>query len=373
MRAIAGMSDPRPSAPPEPPPPLLGRLGGLFLVCHGLAHAAGGRLVVDDRGSLLFDALRVGDAAREGIFTVLWLLAMVGLMAAGFGWLGAGPARRWPRPFALTGVAASLLLFALRGRPFLGIEVLLDVIVLVALAWSAPKRSTAHRRDVPAWRARGALGHAVDVLVVLALVHVSAVVVMHAGQRRWGADAADLVRPLPGDGLMAYGTPRPIHHAVAIRAPAPIVWSYVVQLGQDRGGFYGYPALENLLGLRMRNADRVHPEWQHRQAGDFVPAAPAGWMGGAFGPNVGWEVAEIVPGHAMVLRWWGAFVVDPVDAGSSRLLVRTHHADAPLLVAPFDLFVFEPVHFLVERRMLLTIRDLAERDARAGIVQRGAG
>ena len=367
------MSDPRLSAPPEPPPPLLYRLGGLFLVLHGLAHAAGGRLAVDDLGSLLFDMLRVGDATREGVFTLLWLVAMVGLMAAGFGWLGAGPGRRWPRPFAYTGACASLLLFALRGRPFFGLEVLIDVIVLVALVLSEPGRSTAPTRDVPRWRPRGALGHAVDVMVALALVYVAAVVAMHAGQRRWGATEADLVRELPGDGLMASDSPRPIHHAVTIRAPAPIVWSYVVQLGQDRGGFYSYSGLENLLGLRMLNADRVHPEWQQRRVGDFVPSAPAGWMGGAFGPRVGWEVAEVVPGHALVLRWWGAFVVDPAGPGSSRLLIRTHVADSPLLLAPLDLFLFEPIHFVMERRMLLTIRDLAERDARAGMAQRGAG
>jgi hypothetical protein len=84
-------------------------------------------------------------------------------------------------------------------------------------------------------------------------------------------------------------------------------------------------------------------------------------------------VAEVVPGHALVLRWWGAFVVDPVDSNSSRLLVRTHYADAPLLFAPLDLLLFEPAHFVMERRMLLTIRDLAERDARAGVARRGAG
>lgn len=367
------MSDPRLSAPPEPPPPLLHRLGGLFLVIHGLAHAAGGRLAVDDMGSLLFDALRLGNPAREGVFTLLWLLAMVGLMAAGFGWLGAGPARRWPRPFAWTGVGASLLLFALRGRPFFGIEVLIDVVVLVALVWSAPKRATAPVRDVPRWRPRGLLGHAVDVLVALALVYVATAVAMHAGQRRWGATPHDLVRALPGDGLMAHGTPRPIHHAIAIRAPAATVWGYVAQIGQDRGGFYSYSGVENLLGLGIRNADRVHPEWQRRHPGDFVPAARAGWLGGALGPRVGWEVAEVVPGHALVLRWWGAFVVDPVDSSSSRLLIRTHYADSPLLFAPLDLLLFEPVHFVMERRMLLTIRDLAERDARAGVALRGAG
>lgn len=322
MRVLAGMSASRPSAPSEPPPPLLHRLGGLFLVLHGLAHAAGGRLAVDDRGSLLFDALRIPDASRTGLFTVLWLVAMVALMAAGFGWLGAGPARPWPRAFAWTGVVASLVLFALRGRPFFGVEVLIDVLVLVALTWPAPKRAPEPVRQVPGWRPRGLLGRTADLLVTGLLVYVATVVALHPAQRRWGATDAELARALPGDELMRAGRARPIHRAISVRAPAPVVWSYVVQVGQGRAG---------------------------------------------------WEAAEVVPGRALVLRGRGALVVEPVDAGTSRLLVRTHAADAPLLMAPFDLLVFEPARFVMERRMLLTIRDLAERDARAGIAVRGAG
>jgi len=33
-------------------------------------------------------------------------------------------------------------------------------------------------------------------------------------------------------------------------------------MGQDRGGLYSYEKLENLVGMKYRNADRIHPEWQ---------------------------------------------------------------------------------------------------------------
>ena len=63
---------------------------------------------------------------------------------------------------------------------------------------------------------------------------------------------------------------------VTIDAPADEVWPWVAQLGQDRGGFYSYEWLENLAGCRMRNADRIHPEWQHREIGETVYLHPVG-------------------------------------------------------------------------------------------------
>jgi hypothetical protein len=44
---------------------------------------------------------------------------------------------------------------------------------------------------------------------------------------------------------------------VTIDAPVEAVWPWLAQLGQDRGGFYGYEWLENLAGCRMRNAQFI--------------------------------------------------------------------------------------------------------------------
>lgn len=83
---------------------------------------------------------------------------------------------------------------------------------------------------------------------------------------RWGATDEELGKPLPGDELV----PHPgieSTRAITVNAPVEQVWSWLAQIGQDRGGFYSYEWLENLAGCRMRNADRVHPEWQHREVG----------------------------------------------------------------------------------------------------------
>ena len=86
---------------------------------------------------------------------------------------------------------------------------------------------------------------------------------------RWGAEPEDEKRPLPGDELLPKDGTR-ILHAVTIDAPVEEVWPWLAQLGQDRGGFYSYEWLENLAGCQMQNADRVRPEWQHRELGETV-------------------------------------------------------------------------------------------------------
>jgi hypothetical protein len=90
----------------------------------------------------------------------------------------------------------------------------------------------------------------------------------------WGATAEERSSELPGDELVD----RPgiqTTRAVTVEAPVEAVWPWLAQIGQDRGGFYSYEWLENLAGCRMRNADRIHPEWQQRTVGEMVLLHPA--------------------------------------------------------------------------------------------------
>ena len=86
---------------------------------------------------------------------------------------------------------------------------------------------------------------------------------------RWGAKPEDEQRGLAGDDFLPEDGTQ-ILNAVTIDAPVEAVWPWLAQLGQDRAGFYSYEGLENLAGCEMRNADRIHPEWQHRELGDIV-------------------------------------------------------------------------------------------------------
>jgi hypothetical protein len=193
---------------------------------------------------------------------------------------------------------------------------------------------------------------------------------------RWGATDEEVDRPLPGDELV----PHPVWRctrAVTISAPAEAIWPWLVQIGQGRGGFYSYDWLENLAGMDIHSADRILPELQAPRLGDFIPGAP-----GAAKTGMGWTVVAVQPGRALVLRagppnqalapvadvpfvsTW-AFVVEPRDEGTSRLLARGRVTARSRLLALAGMAMMELPYFIMERRMLLGIKARAERSAGA--------
>jgi hypothetical protein len=170
--------------------------------------------------------------------------------------------------------------------------------------------------------------------------------------RHWGATDDERERTLPGDDLV----PDPAINstwAVTIDAPAEEVWPWLAQIGQDRGGFYSYAWLENLAGCELRNADRIHPEWQQRAVGEIVPLHP----------TFGLPLAQFEPGRALVLDGWGPFVVEPIDDHRTRLISRSRVPKgwAALSYA----LLLEIPHFVMQRKMLLGIKERAERARRA--------
>ena len=177
---------------------------------------------------------------------------------------------------------------------------------------------------------------------------------------RWGATDEEVQEHLIGDEL----APSPklkATHAITINAPAADVWPWLVQMGQTRGGFYSYTWLENLVGCHMRNADEIDPDWQELKVGDKVWLHPKA-------PPV--EVHDIEPGRAIVLKGWGAFVLQPIDEKTTRLIIRSQGDYNPDLKNPILNFflwrvIFEPAHFIMERKMLLGIKARAEKLARA--------
>jgi len=173
---------------------------------------------------------------------------------------------------------------------------------------------------------------------------------------RWGATDEEIEQPLPGDELAPHPKLRATH-AITINAPAADVWPWLVQMGQDRGGFYSYTWLENLVGCDMHNADEVVSEWQELKVGDNV------WLHPKAPPT---KVAAIEPGHAIVLKGWGAFVLKSIDEKTTRLIIRSQGDYEPDLKNPVLNFllwrvVFEPAHFIMERKMLLGIKERAEK------------
>src|SRR6266508_6957465 len=64
-------------------------------------------------------------------------------------------------------------------------------------------------------------------------------------QLRWGATDAEVVGALPGDDLLN-GPGFNATRAITIDARPENVWSWLVQVGVKRGGWYSYDLLDNL-------------------------------------------------------------------------------------------------------------------------------
>jgi hypothetical protein len=184
-------------------------------------------------------------------------------------------------------------------------------------------------------------------------------------QLRWGATDQESDGSLPGDDLIA-NPDLLATRAITVSTSADQVWPWIAQLGQGRGGFYSYDALENLVGCNIHSADQIVPEWQDINVGDQVKLHP----------EVGLEVAVVEPGRALVLRggvpmgavpppydFTWAFVLREQPDGTTRLLVRERYA----YTQPGAGFLVEPVAvvaFVMSQRMLRGIRDRAERGGR---------
>jgi hypothetical protein len=328
-----------------------------IVLFHAFAHASIGVWAVADHNTWVVEPL--------------WGVAMLGYFAAAFGILGVPLLRdRWKETI-IVATCASILLLLVFVSDISMTGIIVDIAVLVmAIVWESQAidedvafedRAVARGMRHPhlhrfAWAAS-----------IFFLIYAAAVVAIRPLYLRWGSTPDERTATLPGDDATPNARYR-VDHAITIHAPASAVWPWIAQLGQDRAGFYSYDWLERLVGDDIHNADRIHPEWQRRQPGDFVRATQPDYLGGRLG-DAGWWVTDVVPGRAMVLRDWGAFVVDSIDDSTSRLIVRTRGSGEPSLVAlllgPINVFVFEPAHFIMQRGMLRGVRDRAERSMRS--------
>jgi hypothetical protein len=196
---------------------------------------------------------------------------------------------------------------------------------------------------------------------VLIGMHLLTGPLMHRWRIRWGATPAEMRWPLPGDDLIPSPT-WSYTHAITIDAPRSVVWPWLVQMGQARGGFYSYAGLENLVGCGIRNVEEIRPELQSLRVGDAIRMHRSG---------IGPRVTMLEPGRALVLggepdargsrATWSFHLLSRGD-GTTRLVERGRNLVgrgllARLLHGPY---VIDPIGFVMSRRMLRTIKRLAE-------------
>ncbi len=187
----------------------------------------------------------------------------------------------------------------------------------------------------------------------------------------WGARSSEIANSYPCEDRLSRARILSTH-VVEVHAPARQVWPWLVQIGQDRAGFYTYDFLEKALGTGISNANRLEPSWQQLHAGDKIKLARG---------MEGLEVAAIDQGHYFTLNADSRTGKSPFPIRSSRFyfaIVWTFYLseespDQTRLIARWradwgDNWIFSAVSyglvewgaFIMERRMLMAIRDLAE-------------
>jgi hypothetical protein len=233
----------------------------------------------------------------------------------------------------------------------------LDATLLVIGLWRAFAGWPVHPSHGRRW-------HAAALLVGFSfLAYVAVAAASWPWHRTWGSTREEIGLALPGD--PADRDPAlEIQHAITIAAPPDKVWPWLVQIGQDRAGFYSYDWLERAVGADVHNTLEIRPQWQTRQVGDFVRATQPNYLGGLLGEELGWRVRTLEPQRALVLEHWGAFVLLPTDDGQTRFIIRSKMSDRTIAAwaSALHFMTFDLPHFVMERRMMLTIKALAERE-----------
>jgi hypothetical protein len=175
----------------------------------------------------------------------------------------------------------------------------------------------------------------------------------------WGARPDEVPRKLPGDELLA-DAGIVSTRAITIEAPPGAIWPWLVQMGSGRGGVYTYDWIENLFRLDMHSARQILPQFQDLKVGDELPLGPG---------RPAMQVAVCDPERTLTIRfadrnWVWIFALFAED-GQTRLISRNRIAAAGAPPARlFNMLVMEPGSLIMERKMLLGIKQRAEGLAR---------
>ena len=190
---------------------------------------------------------------------------------------------------------------------------------------------------------------------------------------RWGMSRSEAAQTFPVDELV----PEPksaFTHGVIIQAPARDVWPWIAQIGQGKGGFYSYEALENINGLKIYNSDRILPQFQNPKVGESV----------SFGPKDAYPIVYCEHGKGIAIENWYDFktkttydpenyspckmlhltwlwYIEALDEKTSRFISRNRVTYSSSFKTNFIFRVLlEPIVFAMDRKMCRGIKRRAE-------------
>jgi azurin len=228
----------------------------------------------------------------------LYSVAVIGFVAAGLGLLGLKPLDRAISPLLVLASGWSLVAIVCLGDDTLWFGALCDLALIPIALWRAVAGWPAHPSHRRVW-------HVAAVTTGFTfLAYVGLAAFSYPANRTWGSTSAELDMVMPGDDESRDRSCE-IQRATTIAAPAEDVWE----------------------GLRA-------------SLGDAVAAAPQ---------------------HELVIEQ-GTFFLKSISDEQTRLIFRTMRGDhrIPVWRAAVSLFVSELPEFVTQRRMMLTVKSLAE-------------
>jgi hypothetical protein len=203
--------------------------------------------------------------------------------------------------------------------------------------------------------------------------------------RRWGASDDEVNRSIPGDELISHAMVETTH-AITVEASASEIWPWLVQMGMDRGGWYSDPewwdglaekvlwsflASHEKTGYSIRDepsACRIIEKFQDLKVGDILLDGPPGT---AFftvkileknrvlalysNSHVRYIVPQFVrdnPNIQIQGEFSWVFILDEVDAGITRLILRTRINYGPTIFRIVTRPFFWPIDFVLARKTL---------------------
>jgi hypothetical protein len=185
----------------------------------------------------------------------------------------------------------------------------------------------------------------------------------------WGAPQSLRDLKLSGD---AFTKGDQHTRAILVDATPDELWPWLVQIGQERGGFYSHQWLENLFFADMKNVYSIDSRLQQpRHVGDTVWLANKERYSGAAYQIIaeitplrsyvtvsGPDFARIQKGQEASGSW--AFYLYPLSETKTWLIVRSSSGEISRGEELLRYFTFEVPHFIMEARMLNTMKRLAE-------------
>jgi proline iminopeptidase len=164
-----------------------------------------------------------------------------------------------------------------------------------------------------------------------------------------GANKAEATLPLPGDKLVPEAVMQ-LTRVITIDASTRDIWPWLLQMGYERGGWYAWQPLSGDIefGTKIASAKKIRPDLQQLKIGDILLDGP-----GSDKKRRAWTVKMYYQDRALVLysaretktgrefdpkgskpaagyiicSW--AFVLEPINKNSTRLILRTRTAPGP--------------------------------------------